>query len=102
MHIACGIFNYRSFILVNHLGSHQTAHGGNTQLSSFLSHLNYDHAVRPLVSILIYTTLLYPILCHSVLCCRGDGDVEEPRLGVKAVQVGGEEALSHGNAYAVS
>lgn len=37
-----------------------------------------------------------------MLCCRGDGDVEEPRLGVKAVQVGGEEALSHGNAYAIS
>jgi hypothetical protein len=39
---------------------------------------------------------------YAVLCCRGDGDVEEPRLGVKAVQVGGKEALSHGNANAIS
>ena len=37
-----------------------------------------------------------------MLCCRGDGDVEEPRLRVEAVQVGGEEALSHGNANAIS
>ena len=67
MHIACGICNGRSFILVNHLVNHQTAHGGNTHLSSFLSHLNYDHAVRPLVSILIYTILLYPMPCCAVL-----------------------------------
>jgi hypothetical protein len=33
-----------------------------------------------------------------MLCCRGDGDVEEPSVRVEAVQVGREEAITHGNA----